>query len=164
MNSALEVWADVVGFEHRYMVSSLGRVKSVPRKGRRSEIIMKPVVQRSGHAQVKLCAGGTITHALVHRLVLEAFVGPCPEEHEACHGDRGVSDNSLANLRWDTHAENMRDRIRQGTDRNAGKTHCPQQHRYSDANTYRTPAGHRKCRTCMRDREAARTARRRAGR
>jgi hypothetical protein len=51
----------------------------------------------------------------VHRLVLEAFVGPCPAGMEACHNNGVRTDNRLENLRWDTRSANCRDRIRHGT-------------------------------------------------
>lgn len=51
----------------------------------------------------------------VHRLVLFAFVGPCPEGMEACHNDGDYSNNTLVNLRWDTHQGNERDKCRHGT-------------------------------------------------
>jgi len=51
-----------------------------------------------------------------HRLVLEAFRGPCPVGMEACHSpDRAPSNNALANLRWDTHASNHADKTLHGT-------------------------------------------------
>ena len=38
----------------------------------------------------------------------------------------------------------------------SAKTHCPQGHPYDEANTYRYPnTGHRRCRTCHRERVAA---------
>ena len=51
----------------------------------------------------------------VHRLVLEAFVGPCPEGHEGCHNDGNPLNNRLSNLRWDTPSANNRDKERHGT-------------------------------------------------
>jgi hypothetical protein len=45
----------------------------------------------------------------VHRLVLEAFVGPCPIGMECCHNDGDPTNNRLENLRWDTHRANGRD-------------------------------------------------------
>lgn len=51
----------------------------------------------------------------VHRVVLEAFVGPAPEGMEACHNDGDPANNALSNLRWDTHAANNDDRFRHGT-------------------------------------------------
>jgi hypothetical protein len=48
----------------------------------------------------------------VHRLVLEAFVGPCPEGMEACHWPESIrSNNRLSNLRWDTRPANKIDMI-----------------------------------------------------
>ncbi len=53
---------------------------------------------------------------LVHRLILEAFVGPCPRGKESCHfPDRNPTNNRLENLRWDTHAANGRDMALHGT-------------------------------------------------
>lgn len=52
---------------------------------------------------------------LAHRLVLEAFVGPCPEGMEACHfPDATRSNNRIENLRWDTKAANTQDCISLG--------------------------------------------------
>lgn len=51
----------------------------------------------------------------IHRLVLEVFVGPCPEGMVACHNDGNPRNNALSNLRWDTREANMRDRDRHGT-------------------------------------------------
>lgn len=51
----------------------------------------------------------------VHKLVLEAFVGPRPEGMEACHSDGNSLNNHASNLRWDTHLNNMADRTKHGT-------------------------------------------------
>jgi hypothetical protein len=52
---------------------------------------------------------------LVHRLVLEAFVGPCPEGMLTRHLDGDPANNHLDNLRWGTPAENFADSVRHGT-------------------------------------------------
>lgn len=60
----------------------------------------------------------------VHRLVLEAFVGPCPEGMEACHGpDQSPLNNRLENLRWDTPANNQADRVANGTSNRGERQH-----------------------------------------
>jgi len=51
----------------------------------------------------------------VHRLVLEAFIGPAPKGTICCHNDGDPTNNRLENLRWDTHSSNTRDAIRHGT-------------------------------------------------
>jgi hypothetical protein len=47
-------------------------------------------------------------------LVLTAFVGPKPPGMECCHKDDNKDDNSIENLYWGTHKENMLDRDRHG--------------------------------------------------
>ena len=46
----------------------------------------------------------------VHRLVLEAFVGPMPEAMETRHLDGNPANNCLDNLRYGTRAENEADK------------------------------------------------------
>lgn len=53
----------------------------------------------------------------VHRLVLEAFVGPAPKGCVACHNNGDPTDNRVGNLRWDTVVNNHADKVRHGTQR-----------------------------------------------
>lgn len=50
-----------------------------------------------------------------HRLILEAFVGPCPVGMEGCHNDSNPLNCNLDNLRWDTKAGNDADKVHRGT-------------------------------------------------
>ena len=53
---------------------------------------------------------------LVHRLVLEAFVGPCPPGMECRHFPDGTrSNNVLSNLSWGTRKQNHQDKRTHGT-------------------------------------------------
>lgn len=53
----------------------------------------------------------------VHRLILEAFCGPCPMGHVACHfPDKNPENNRIDNLRWDTTKGNYNDRRVHQTD------------------------------------------------
>jgi NUMOD4 motif/HNH endonuclease len=125
-----EEWRPVnaPGFEGIYEVSDLGRVRSLPRVIRqrnrwgwcehtRPGRTLKPVITGTGYRQVGLCKDGVQKVAFVHRLVLEAFAGPCPEGQEALHGPGGSLDNRWPeNLQWGTHSTNMGpDRLRDGT-------------------------------------------------
>jgi hypothetical protein len=47
----------------------------------------------------------------VHHLVLEAFVGPCPEGMECLHGDDIPDNNILSNLQWGTRLANVANMI-----------------------------------------------------
>lgn len=50
------------------------------------------------------------------RVVLETFVGPCPDGMECCHGPRGKLDNALDNVSWGTTYKNLvDDKRRDGT-------------------------------------------------
>jgi hypothetical protein len=53
---------------------------------------------------------GEQSFPLIHRLVLEAFVGPCPVGMQACHADGDRQNNRPGNLRWDTCKANMADK------------------------------------------------------
>lgn len=61
-------------------------------------------------------SGGIIRRCcIVHRLILEAFVGPCPPGMEGCHNDGNRSNCALFNLRWDTRKANHYDKTIHGT-------------------------------------------------
>jgi hypothetical protein len=53
---------------------------------------------------------------LVHRLILETFVGPAPQGMEACHDpDPNRLNCAISNLRWDTRKSNHADKRKHGT-------------------------------------------------
>ena len=148
-----ETWVPVPGFSNYYEASDLGRIRSSTRhcKGR----ALRGSKNTSGHIQVHLVGDRLY---LVHRLVLLAFTGPCPDGMEICHNDGDHANNALQNLRYDTRSANQFDRVRHGTHHNAVKTHCPQGHPLSGENLYSQPGNRRVCRTCKRRNRAARRA------
>ena len=115
-----EEWLPVVGYEGFYEISSFGLVKSLPRivEGRWGTCSLTGRVlcpQKEPHAYVvRLSKNGGTRPFQVHRLVLEAFVGPCPNGMQCCHWDGNPHNNVLTNLRWDTAKANMADRTRHG--------------------------------------------------
>lgn len=100
----MENWKAVPGFEGLYEVSDQGRVRNQTR-------LLKPSRQQRGHMLVHL---GTSAQRYVHRLVLDAFVGPCPKGMECRHLNGDPADNRLGNLAWGTRLENFADRTRLG--------------------------------------------------
>jgi len=114
MIGAMEEWRSVQG-QAGYEVSSIGRVRSWKRPGPDGEPrIMRPF-SSDGYMCVEFLVGGCRKKKFVHRLVLEAFVGPAPAGMEACHyPDQTRSNCKLSNLRWDTRKENSADKIRCG--------------------------------------------------
>src|SRR3954469_12575087 len=103
-----------------YRISRLGEVQSCKaRQGRKhvmseSSHAIKPI-KRLGYFTVNLSVAGRKTPEPIHRLALEAFVGPCPEGLICCHNDGNPKNNRLENLRWDTHRANSEDARRHGT-------------------------------------------------
>lgn len=111
----MEIWKPVVNYEGLYEVSSLGNVKSFVRypEGR----LLKPGIGSHGYPTVVLYSPSRkrgLTHT-VHSLVLNAFVGPKPDNCEACHNDGNRANASLSNLRWGTRSENQRDKYLHNT-------------------------------------------------
>ena len=130
-----EIWKDVLD-ARGYQVSNLGRVRSFWTKCTGYHAKNKPFVSNTvqrmippkflptGYAQVQLYPDGTEKHKYIHRLVLEAFVGPCPQGMEACHNDGDRKNNSVDNLRWDTKRGNMADAVKMGHMHGGGENHC----------------------------------------
>lgn len=142
-----EAWAPVADFPG-YEVSNDGRVRS------RGVVILKPWLNRRGYLVVKLARDQRKHSRTVHRLVLAAFVGP-GDGLDACHGNGDRTDNRLANLRYGTRSDNIRDQVEHGTHANAAKTHCLNGHPLTPENTYASAWPERRCVTCARARAAA---------
>lgn len=121
-----ECWLPIAGFDGFYEVSDHGRVRSLDRtyvishlkQGpvsavRRGRILRPCVVQ--GYLQVALHLKGVREQRKVHQLVLETFVGPRPDGHEARHLDGVRACCALTNLCWGTKLENADDKRAHGT-------------------------------------------------
>jgi hypothetical protein len=103
-----------------YRVSRSGEIESSWTRHGRAVVLtetwlpLRPARRRWGHLTVNLSRDGKKTCRFVHRLVLEAFVGPCPAGLICCHNDGDPSNNDVANLRWDTHKANSDDMLKHG--------------------------------------------------
>lgn len=111
-----------IPFAPGYRISPDGTVWSSRKKGNRGGVapwrIMKTTKPDGRRrVQVPLQVNGKNLMPFVHRLVLEAFVGPCPLGMEGCHNDGNPSNNHVSNLRWDTPKNNSDDKKRHGTHR-----------------------------------------------
>jgi hypothetical protein len=105
-------WKWIPGYEGRYKVSDTGLVKLLTRDKHK---VMKPSITRKGYLIVCLSKNGERKTYLVHRLVLLAFVGPCPPGMECRHRNGCPAINRLSNLSWSTPKENQADRRIHGT-------------------------------------------------
>jgi hypothetical protein len=106
-----ENWLPVVGFEELYEISDYGNLKTI-----KTGKLKKPTRnKKDGRMYALLWKKNQYKLIKIHRLVLTAFVGPCPDGMECCHNDGDASNNLLQNLRWDTPQNNQLDRIKHGT-------------------------------------------------
>jgi hypothetical protein len=119
-----DMWRPIPGYEGSYEVSSSGLVQSVARKvphGRGNayrnikERLLSSNPANNGYPSVMLSEKGKKKLCTVHRLVMLAFAGPCPDGMEVAHADGNRLNSKLENLRYATRQENMADAVKHGT-------------------------------------------------
>ena len=136
-------WKDIPGYEGSYQVSSDGEVRGLPRVvpgGRWGEQfvpggIVSQTKHNSGYQAVHLRLNGKRTKHLVHRLVVEAFLGPKPfEKAEIRHLNDVKTDNRIENLVWGTRSENIQDREKNVIGYYFERTECRNGHELTEWN------------------------------
>lgn len=105
-----EIWRPIIYYPGGF-VSNQGKVRDWKdfRKARISPSHVYP------HVEVPY--GGS---KLVHRVVAETWLGPCQKGMFICHNNDDKLDCRVVNLRYDTPAENVRDRARNRRSRGDG--------------------------------------------
>ena len=110
-----EIWKDVVGYEGMYVVSSFGRVKSLPKEYKTpqkvvflsKERFLSPCQRPNGYLAVNLYKNGKRKPSYVHRLVANAFLG-VNNEMTVNHKDENKTNNNIENLEYLTIGDNIR--------------------------------------------------------
>lgn len=100
----MEQWKNIKGYDGKYQVSDLGRVRSL--KNGNSHIL-KTLLVANGYLQVALCKNGNIKRHLVHRLVADAFIPNPNNLPQVNHKDENKGNNVKTNLEWCTPKYNM---------------------------------------------------------
>lgn len=105
----MEQWKPVVGYEGVYEVSDQGRIRRlIPAGGKKTGSFVKGRPTPRGYWRVVLSHEGRKRQAFMHRFVMEAFVGPCPEGYTINHKNGAQGDNRLENLEYLIHGDNVR--------------------------------------------------------
>jgi hypothetical protein len=106
------IWSRIMRTRHR-----IKNTKEIRGDWRR----LQSVPHVTGYRVVSLYKDHKARSFRVHKLVMEAFVGPCPENMECRHLNGDREDNRLDNLCWGTAVENWADRISHGMDQKGEK-------------------------------------------
>lgn len=112
----IEQWKDISGFNGKYLISNLGRVKSVAKKWNPGgEKILNPVHDKDGYEQVTITQlNGKNKAFYIHRLVAYHFVSTVkPAGAFVCHIDGNRTNNVYTNLYVGTMLSNVKDRYLQ---------------------------------------------------
>lgn len=83
-----------------YLVHADGRVYS-----RKSCRVLAPSLDTAGYLKYTLSQAGVKKTRHLHRVLLLAFVGPCPRGHVASFKDGDISNVRLDNLEWVSQSE-----------------------------------------------------------
>lgn len=70
---------------------------------------------------MELCINGKCKPFMLHKLVLEAFEGPCPNGYQGNHKDLNKRNNHISNLEWVTPKENAKHAYDNGVMKNTFK-------------------------------------------
>jgi hypothetical protein len=111
MDEPGEEWRPVISYEDRYEVSNMGRLRAL---FSRTGMILKAKPDRTGYYHVVLIRDKHRITPTIHRIVMAAFVGPCPSGHQVNHISGRKSDNRLENLEYVTPKANKAHAIRLG--------------------------------------------------
>jgi len=116
-----EIWKDIEGYEGRYQVSNLGRVKSLNYRHTDQERILQPIPFSHGYLVVNFLKNKKHKTFLIHRLVAQSFI-PNPDNKPQVNHINGVkTDNRVVNLEWVTPLENTQHAIKTNLFMNGGQ-------------------------------------------
>lgn len=98
-----ENWKPIKGYGNKYLISSLGTVKSFMC---RSIVTLKPGLTKAGYFTVSLRKNKRSRTHYIHRLVAQEFISNPRKKPTVNHKNGDRKNNSVDNLEWATYSEN----------------------------------------------------------
>ena len=114
-----EIWKDIKGYEGKYQISNMGRIKSLSREHAicvfnkvnikifSKDRIIKGHKDKDGYLMVSLPFEGRYKNFKIHRLVAFAFLDKIEGKNIINHKNGKKDDNRVENLEWCTNSENL---------------------------------------------------------
>lgn len=84
---------------------------------------LKQQIVAKNYRVVCINTGKSIRPIGIHRIVMDAFIGPPPVGHQVRHLDNDPSNNNISNLAYGTVMENSHDRMQAGHYYTGGRHH-----------------------------------------
>ena len=118
MNTQEEIWKEIEGYDGKYEVSTLGKVKSFYKK----EKILIPGLCKNGYFVINLFKNKKSSTKYLHKLVAMSFLNhePCVYKLVINHINHIKTDNRVKNLEIVTQRENCSKRKCQYTSKYIG--------------------------------------------
>ena len=111
-----EIWKEIEGFNN-YQVSTLGRVKRTTwSRNSPAGKILKPSKNNCGYLFVNLQKNKKAYRKSIHRLIAEAFIDNPNNLTDVDHIDNNKLNNTVENLQWLSHKDNMNKMLKEYKD------------------------------------------------
>lgn len=140
-----ELWLDIHGFENKYQVSNMGRIRVLNRQNRGlAEIMVQGIkASRDRYCMIQLYKKNIPYTFTVHRLVAAHWV-PNPNNFPEVNHKQGIkTDNRATELEWITHLENIRHAYKVLKVNSGLKSHKSKFTKDDVLNIYASPKTHR---------------------
>jgi len=115
LKTELVDWRELPGYEGIFEISNTGEIKSLSRFTKnghnrgfvKKEYLIIKQINNSGYYRVYLRKGAVQKWHYIHRLVAQVFI-PNIDNKKCINHKNGIKlDNSVSNLEWATHSENL---------------------------------------------------------
>ncbi len=113
MDTIIQTWKSIPGYEGYYEINMAGHIRrksraKILRKRLTENNILSTRINNWGYEEVRLSKEGKSSTKFVHKLLAQSFIENRHDKPEINHKNGIKTDNSLGNLEWVTHAENIK--------------------------------------------------------